>query len=304
MADFVKSQIEKGMCAREDKIVEIFCFFDESLKFLGVKTPKNSINSYADILVIVYLAYTKYSGNVQEATYYYFEKQYGKPMNLSRIYRLIALLKGHCERIILQLMSSNLLHDENSVLLVDSMPFPLTQHKRKSKRLFCKEIVGFNPHDNVNYIGVKVHMICTLDRKPVFLYVDFASKNDITTFKDFIEIFINHASNLQPETIAKLQKSLTIIGDKAYNDEDLETILDEDYHLHLTPIRKLKKGALRESKKIHFQKIYLRKAIETSFSMIKNYLGNTIKTRTFNGFLDKIRMAFVIYAISCSIKVA
>lgn len=39
------------------KDIELFCFFDESLKALGVKTPKNSIISYADVLLITYHAF-------------------------------------------------------------------------------------------------------------------------------------------------------------------------------------------------------------------------------------------------------
>lgn len=88
----------------------------------------------------------------------------------------------------MKLLENNLVENDSKILLVDSMLIPLTQHKRKSKRLSNSDIVGFNAFDKTYYVGVKLTMLCTTTKKPVFLYIDYTSNRDIKTFEKLVNL--------------------------------------------------------------------------------------------------------------------
>ena len=273
-----KYRIEQENIITKD--IELFCFFDESLKALGVKTPKNSLISYADVLLITYHAFKKYNGNYKAACVNYFYNRYSTYIDYSRFLKKLKIIQAYCVKFIMKLLEKNLAENNNKILLVDSMPIPLTQHKRKSKRLSNSDIVGFNAFDKTYYVGVKLTMLCTTTKKPVFLYIDYASNHDIKTFEKLVNL-----------TSEKMEGTM-IIGDKAYNSKELEAKLLSS-GIILNPIRK---NNIMDSERK--QKISIRKNIETAFSMIKNYLTNTVRTRTFNGFIEKIQLAIAMFTLS------
>lgn len=93
-----------------------------------------------------------------------------------------------------------------------------------------------------------------------------------------------------------LAEGSQIIGDKAYNDYELEDIL-LTADLHLTPMRK------HNSKRpfppwMRYLQAHFRKAVETTGSLLERLLPKSIHTVTAEGF--ELKLVLFILALSIS----
>jgi hypothetical protein len=146
-----------------------------------------------------------------------------------------------------------------------------------------KEYVGYKAAKKSHFVGLKVHMLMSITRKPLEIAYSPASYHDIFAFKQ-LPLHI-------PE------KSM-IYADKAYNDYELEDMLLSDKNIALLPIRKSNSKkhythSLTQSIKIK------RRNIETAFSTIATRFPKSIHAVTERGFKLKIFSFILAYAFSC-----
>ncbi len=127
------------------------------------------------------------------------------------------------------------------------------------------------------FYGVKVQVLITTTGIPVeFCFVP-GSESDVQALKKL------------PMTVAA---ESNIYGDSAYTDYTIEDDMKEGDLIELMIQRK--SNSLRKDKPwIRFIKEYMRKGIETTFSMLKGLFLKKIHAVTFKGFLLKILMFIV-----------
>ena len=141
--------------------------------------------------------------------------------------------------------------NEESVYIVDSFPIAACDNWRipRSKRCRGEAYRGRQASKKRYFYGLKVHLLVTANAEPVEFFFTPGSASDVAGLECFD---------------FDLPQGSQIIGDKAYNDYELEDVLKEA-DLHLLPMRK------RNSKRpfppwMHYLQAHFRKAKECSNS--------------------------------------
>jgi len=117
----------------------------------------------------------------------------------------------------------------------------------------------------------------TQDGQPVECFLTPGSVGDVDALKSYAY---------------ELPDGAIIYADKAYNDYDIEDLLNEVEHIHLLPIRK-KNSKRALSPSVAFVQSYHRKRVETAGSLIEQLLPKSIHAVTSQGFELKVAL-FVI----------
>jgi len=175
-------------------------------------------------------------------------------------------------------------HNIENEFVVDSFPVPACKLARmnKNKIYQVKQYLGYCAAKQEYYFGVKLHMVCDVNGRPLQTLLIPALENDIKAFRKInLSLSINSA----------------IYADKAYNDYKYEDRLIQEKQIHLMPIRK--KNSKRKGggflAKIRRRK---RKIIETAFSCIEKLMLRSIYAVTRAGFELKIMLFVLAYAFS------
>jgi hypothetical protein len=93
-----------------------------------------------------------------------------------------------------------------------------------------------------------------------------------------------------------------IDADKAYNDYEIEDLLQEVDHISLMPMRKKNsKRALPPC--LTFVQNYYRKRVETAGSLIEQLLPKSIHAVTSQGFELKVALFVIAYSLDCYLKI-
>ena len=89
-----------------------------------------------------------------------------------------------------------------------------------------------------------------------------------------------------------------IYADRAYNDYEIEDLLQEVEHIQLVPMRK-KNSKRALTPEVSFVQHFYRKMIETAGSLIEQMLPKSIQAVTYQGFELKVALFVVAYSLSC-----
>jgi hypothetical protein len=95
-----------------------------------------------------------------------------------------------------------------------------------------------------------------------------------------------------------LPNGAIIYADRAYNDYEIEDLLNAVAHIHLVPMRK-KNSQRVLPPYVAFVQHYYRKMIETAGSLIEQRLPKSIHAVTPQGFELKVVLFVVAYSLSC-----
>ncbi len=140
-----------------------------------------------------------------------------------------------------------------------------------------------------HYYGLKLNAITNCLNFPREYSIHITRTGDLDCLKSL---------NLSLPTNSEL------LGDKAYNDQELENHIrtNPDYNFKVSPIRK--KNTKQMSSSDYYQELtnrILRRPVETFFSQLEK-LTSTIHATTLNGFVIKIHLSVLAYSFDQLIK--
>jgi DNA-binding response OmpR family regulator len=196
---------------------------------------------------------------------------------VQRLNRFDSLFPMLIELILNDFSGSDLIRQ---IRLIDSMPIILANAKRSSKAKVANQLAnkGYCASKGIYYYGVKIHIL-GLKREgtlplPEYIGLTSASDHDLIAF--------NH--------IAHLLKGGEVYADKAYIDEIMKQLLEQEQQVKLhTPIKK-KKG--QEKLELFDQLLSstvsrIRQPIESLFNWIqeKTNIQLASKVRSYNGLM-------------------
>lgn len=261
------------------------------------------------LLCIGIIAFLDYNQN-HSKTLFEFKKQKMDeyvlhPSNFSRrTQRITELIPIIIEQIALfaenQIERFPLKQIEKHDYVVDTKPIPICQNLRifnchlaknnlskskvfnpktnKWRKKVDEDYRGYCASKNEYYYGFKLNLLQNCLGIPREYSIHTAKTGDIDSFKPL-------NLNLPEESI--------ILADKAYNDTEMESYLQEEYNIKLNPIHKKNNKKMENSSYAEeLAKSMFREKIETTFS----FFTDRIKAVCLNGFVTKIHLKVLAYS--------
>ena len=261
----------------ELEIIAIYCWCDLILNQLNIKDDWRVKMNNAEVLTTAIVAVRFFSGNFQNACAFLREHRYilkmlSKSRFNRRLHALGPELVGDIQKIIGDLFKST---NPTQEYAVDSFPVPVCENVRifHSKIYTEEEYRGYQASKKRYFYGVKVHMIVTVDGRPVEFILSPGSCSDVKAFK---------------RLDLDLPKGATIYGDKAYTDYEEEDFLAES-GIDLKPQRK-ENAKRRYGGCMRYLIDCKRKMVETVFSGIARLFPKHIHAVTNRGFELKVAL--------------
>ena len=268
----------------EQRIIAIFCLIDEFLKEIGHKDDKRAYISSSEVLLIGYLAVSDFNGNYSKAHEYIMSMRLVKTIEYSRFIRRLSKLEKEVEQLFIFLSQLFVKLNEMNIYSIDSFPVELCNitREKQAKLWSDTKLKGYNASKKRFFYGFKVHMVVSLHKEPISLYISEGSMHDTTASYGIL---------------SSLPHKATAIGDKGYVSSKLESFLLK-LGINLSPI-------YRQNMKTdpdYYAKRRIRKGVETAFSVITAKFGKVIKATSIGGFLIKLKLFIVAYSIDMFFK--
>lgn len=266
----------------ENQIVAIYCLTDDMLRALNHREDPQCRMSDAEVITTAVTATRFFGGNFENARSLLCSPAYIPDMlSKSRFSRRLHRIKDLFFRIFVFFSEiwKNLSSD--SVYLIDSFPVPVCDNIRIPRAKIYKNEAyrGYIPAKKRYFYGLKVHMMCTGDGKPVEIFFTPGSESDTGSLRLY-------AFNIPEGSI--------VYGDKAYNVYEIEDLLRETAGIHLMPVRK-KISRRKFPPFTEYLQRKGRKMIETANSLITNMFPKKIHAVTTKGFELKILLFVIAY---------
>jgi hypothetical protein len=173
--------------------------------------------------------------------------------------------------------------NSNSIYVIDSFPVAACNNYRIQRcRLYREEdFRGYQASKKRYFYGLKIHLMITDTGQPVEFFLTSGSYSDTRALKQYD---------------IDLPQDAKLTGDKAYNDYDVEDVINEA-EISFIPLRK------KNSKRpvppwVHYLRSSYRKLIETTGSLIEQLLPKHIHAVTPRGFELKLAL----FVLACSIN--
>ena len=268
----------------DTQIILIYCLCDDLLKAMHHHEDEQCRMSDAEVMTVAVVAALHFRGNFALAgrmlkAHGYLPVLLDKSRFSRRLHRikrmfltLFAWLGEHFKAM-----------NEEAVYIIDSFPIAACDNWRipQSKRYRGEVYRGRQASKRRYFYGLKVHLLVTPNAEPVEFFFTPGSVSDVTGL-DFFDFDLPEGSQ--------------IIGDKAYNNYELEDVLKEA-DLHLLPMRKC------NSKRpvppwMHYLQAHYRKAVETAGSLLERLLPKSIHAPTAAGF--ELKLVLFVLALSIS----
>lgn len=269
-----------------DKIISIYCFFDELLKAMNCRDDKQARISIAEIMTVAVVAAEFFVGNQQAALEMLTSHGYIKPLSKSRFNRRLHQIPE-----ILWQTASYVLgqaHQQtnpNNTFIVDTFPVPVCRNIRIKR---CKIYKDTKAHrgwcaSKKEYVyGLKVCMIVTEAGQPVEMLLVPGAVADVRALKNMD---------------LNLPKGSTLFGDSGFLDIAFETALKDEAGIDLTvPRRKNMKEQLDACTAYVCRTV--RKQVETTFSQLTERMARSIHAVTPRGFELKIMLTNLAFSIN------
>ncbi len=264
----------------DDTIIVTFCLCDDLLKALHHREDHQCHMNDAEIMTTALVASVYFRGNHESARTML--KQYGyipHMVSKSRFSRRLHRIKEVF--IILFNLLGKLWKTLNTdaIYVIDSLPVAVCDNIRirRAKIYSQEDFRGYQASKKRYFYGLKIHLMVTKDGQPVACFLTPGGFGDVDALKYYAY---------------ELPDGAIMYADKAYNDYEIEDLLQAVDHIHLLPIRKKNsKRALLPS--VTFVQSYHRKRVETAGSLIAQLLPKSIHAVTSQGFELKVAL-FVI----------
>lgn len=270
----------------EAKAIVTYVVCDDTIKILKLQDDNQAKMSTAEVMTTAIISAIQYSGNIEKARKSLKAERYIPNMlSKSQLCRRLNKIEKPVWNAVLNKLSLEFAkYNIENEFVVDSFPVPVCKLARmnKNKMYQGRQYLGYCAAKDEYYFGVKLHMVCDVNGRPIQTLLTPASENDVKAFRKI---------NL------KLPVNSAIYADKAYNDYEYEDRLIQKKQIHLMPIRK--KNSKRKGggflAKVRRKK---RKIIETAFSCIEKLMPRSIHAVTKTGFELKIMLFVLAYAFN------
>lgn len=261
----------------ELEIIAIYCWCELLLNQLNVKDDLRAEMTNAEILTTAIVAVRFFSGNFQNARKFlkghrYIPKMLSKSRFNRRLHALGPELIGDMQKLIGEIFKSI---NPTQEYAVDSFPVAVCENVRifHSKIYTGEQYRGYQASKKRFFYGIKVHMVVTVDGKPIEFILSPGSCSDIKAFK---------------RLDLDLPEGSMIYGDKAYTDYEEEDLLTT-VGIHFKPQRK-GNAKRQHSGCLNYLINCKRKIVETAFSGIARLFPKHIHAVTARGFELKIAL--------------
>src|SRR5690606_7143837 len=261
----------------KDKIISIYCLIDDILQGINHHEDVRRQLSDSEIIITAIVSSTSFYGNHSSAIK--FMKQYGFIPNMldkSRFNRRLHKI-GKLLYELFEIVSSYYkdlcceLH-----YIIDSFPVAVCNNMRiaNCKILKDQKWRGFTASMRNYFYGVKVQLLTTKDGIPIAFHFTPGKTGDAKALGKMID---------------KLTAETSIYGDSAYTDYGLEDIALERKCI-LLKIQRKSNAKRIDTIEQKYEKLKMRKRVETTISDIKKMFPRTIHAVTLEGFLIKLTL--------------
>lgn len=261
----------------KDKIISIFCLIDDILQGINHVEDVRRQVSDSEIILTAIVSSTSFYGNHSSAIK--FMKQYGfipKMLDKSRfnrrlhkvgklLYELFEIVSSYYKDLCCELH-----------YIIDSFPVAVCNNMRISncKILKDKKWRGYTASMRNYFYGVKVQLLTTKDGIPIAFHFTPGKTGDAKALGKMID---------------KLPAEASLYADSAYTDYGLEDFAREKKCILLKIQRKSNAKRIDTSEQ-KYEKLKMRKRVETAISDIKKMFPRTIHAVTLEGFLIKLTL--------------
>jgi hypothetical protein len=264
----------------DDKIIATFCLCDDLLKAMHHQENRQCQMNDAEILTTAFTAALFCRGNHESARAMLKQHGYIPDMvSKSRFNRSLHRIKEICLAVFDLLAQTWKTLNAEAIYLIDSLPIAVCDNIRirRSKIYSGEDFRGYQASKKRYFYGLKIHLMVPQEGQPVECFLPPGSFGDVDALKYYAYA---------------LPDGSIIYADKAYNDYEIEDLLQELDHIQLLPIRK-KNSKRAWSPSIAFVQGYHRKRVDTAGSLIAQLLPKSIHVVTSQGFELKVAL-FVI----------
>jgi hypothetical protein len=261
----------------KDKIISIFCLIDDILQGINHIEDVRRQVSDSEIILTAIVSSTSFYGNHSSAIK--FMKQYGFIPNMldkSRfnrrlhkigklLYELFEIISSYYKDLCCELH-----------YIIDSFPVAVCNNMRiaNCKILKDKKWRGYTASMRNYFYGVKVQLLTTKDGIPIAFHFTPGKTGDAKALGKMID---------------KLPAEASLYGDSAYTDYGLEDIALDRKCIFLKIQRKSNAKRI-DTLEQKYEKLKMRKRVETAISDIKKMFPRTIHAVTLEGFLIKLTL--------------
>jgi hypothetical protein len=270
----------------DDKIIATFCLCDDLLKAMHHQEDRQCQMNDAEIMTTACIASLFFRGNHESARAMLQQHNYIPHMvsksrfsrRLHRIKEIFIVFFNLCAQ------TWKTLNTE-AIYVMDSLPIPVCDHMRirRSKIYSHEDFRGYQASKKRYFYGLKIHLMVTQDGQPVECFLTPGGFGDVDALKYYAY---------------ELPDGSIIYADKAYNDYEIEDLLQEVDHIQLLPMRK-KNSKRPLSPSIAFVQSYHRKRVETAGSLIAPLLPKSIHAVTSQGFELKVALFVIASSLNC-----
>jgi hypothetical protein len=270
----------------DDKIIAIFCLCDDLLKAMQHQEDRQCHMNDAEIMTTAFIAALFFRGNHESARAMLTQHGYIPHMvSKSRLSRRLHRIKD------IFIVFFNLLSqtwktlNTDAIYVIDSIPIAVCDNirMRRSKIDSHEDFRGYQASKKRYFYGLKIHLMVTQDGQPVECFLTPGSFGDVDALKYYAY---------------ELPEGSIIYAEKAYNDYEIEDLLQEVNHIQLIPIRK-KNSTRALPPSVTFVQSYHRKRVETAGSLIAQLLPKSIHAVTPQGFALKVALFVIASSLNC-----
>ncbi len=273
----------------DDKIIATFCLCDDLLHAIDHQESSQCQMNNAEVMTTALVAALFFRGNHESARAML--KQYGyipHMLSKSRFSRRLHHVKDIFVLLFDLLGKMWKTLNADSIYIIDSVPISVCDNIRiRCSKIYRDEKYrGYTASKKRYFHGLKIHLMVTPDGQPVECFLTHGGFGDVDALKYYAY---------------ELPDGSIIYADKAYNDYEIEDLLQEVEHITLTPMRKKNsKRALPQY--VTFVQHYHRKRVETAGSLIEQFLPKSIHAVTSQGFELKVALFVIAYSLDCYLK--
>ena len=264
----------------DDKIIATFCLCDDLLKAMHHQEDRQCQMNDAEIMTTAFVASLFFRGNHESARTMLQQHGYIPHMvSKSRFSRRLHRMKEIFIILFDLLGQTWKTLTTDAIYVIDSLPIAVWDNIRirRSKMYSDEHFRGYQASKKRYFYGLKIHLRVTQAGQPVECFLTHGGFGDVDALKYYAY---------------ELPDGSIIYADKAYNDYEIEDLLQEVDHIQLIPIRK-KNSKRALPPYISFVQRYHRKRVETAGSLIAQLLPKSIHAVTPQGFALKVAL-FVI----------
>ena len=267
-----------------EKIIALYCFFDDLLQALHYRDDPQAQLSTAEIMTIAAVAAEFFTGNQQAALVFLSSHHYIRPFSKSRFNRRLHRLPETLWQFALAVLAQcHEAANPDGIYLVDTFPIPVCRNIRIKRCQIYRDRTfrGYCSSKKEYYFGLKGALIVTAAGKPVELLLVPGATADISALR---RMDLN------------LPEGTTLCGDSGFLDRAFEQTLAEAAGLQLVvPRRANMKDPLAGW--LTYLCRACRKRVETTFSQLTERFARSLHAVTPRGFELKVMLTVLAYSL-------